>query len=1023
LSDSSFTSSRIDFSIIRHQCNARPSAHRYEKRYETRSRFAFDVSRFTLHNGLWFLVSSFPSPMLSFHFFGSPRLERDGKPLALDTRKAFALAAYLALTQTAHQRDELAAFLYPDADAARARAALRRTLSTLKSALGDGAFEIDRESIALGSDANLQIDVLEFRRLAQSRDAADWTRAAQLYEGDFFAGFTLRDSPAFDEWQFFETESLRKQFASVLEQLVAHESARGAYKRAIEYARRWLALDALHEPAHRALMLLYARDGQRAAALRQYYECVRQLDVELGVAPLPETTELFHALQENKIPNAEHRIERTALARQIEIQEKSEPTISFSEFRTLLAEFPLVGRARELERLQDGYAKISNSGRLMIVQGEAGIGKTRLVQEFIAQAQARGAHIMVARCYAEQHLLAYAPFVEALRAALSENESATRAAALPAVVQTDAARLLPELAPDAVRAPEAPGSQARFFDAITALVFALTRNRVPGILFMDDAQWLDDASLELLAFLVRRLRRVPLCLLLAWRGEEIADDHPLRRLYADARRAQYAEWIELTRLERGPVQELIDSAAARGVPINAALAERLYQESEGQPFFLVEYLKLLEREGALPENENLPVSVRELLHTRLAPLHDAARQLLDAASVIGHSFDFGILRTASGRSEEETIAGVEELVAHGLLVETSPRGEPQYDFTHEKIRELVYQETSLARRRLLHRRTADTLAQRARTTAALDASAGQIAQHYRAGGVDTLAAEFYKRAGDYALALFANRDAVEYYTAALALGLPDAAILHQGIGDAQTLLGKYEDALRAYETAAAFGATTADARIARVYLRRGEWARAIHALQTALTHGDDAATEARLYADLSLAEHRAGDGANALRHAQRALKLAQRGVGKGAHVSYAQGLAQAQAHNILGILARTRGEWDRAREQLNASCAIAEKINATGAHAAALNNLALVYHATGEDAIALELAQRALALVTREGDRHRQAALHNHLADLYHALGRTEDSMRELKQAVAIYAEIGGEAGAWQPEIWKLEEW
>src|SRR5581483_11346835 len=192
------------------------------------------------------------------------------------------------------------------------------------------------------------------------------------------------------------------------------------------------------------------------------------------------------------------------------------------------------------------------------------------------------------------------------------------------------------------------------------------------------------------------------------------------------------------------------------------------------------------------------------------------------------------------------------------------------------------------------------------------------------------------------------------------------------------------------------GATTADARIARVYLRRGEWARAIHALQTALTHGDDAATEARLYADLSLAEHRAGDGANALRHAQRALKLAQRGVGKGAHVSYAQGLAQAQAHNILGILARTRGEWDRAREQLNA---------------------------TGEDAIALELAQRALALVTREGDRHRQAALHNHLADLYHALGRTEDSMRELKQAVAIYAEIGGEAGAWQPEIWKLEEW
>jgi DNA-binding SARP family transcriptional activator len=954
--------------------------------------------------------------MLAFHFLGSPRLERDAKPLALDTRKAFALAAYLALTQTAHQRDELAAFFYPDADATRARAALRRTLSTLKSALGDAAFEIHRESIALVPAANLQIDVLEFRRLAQSRDAADWARAAQLYEGDFFAGFTLRDSPAFDEWQFFETESLRKQFASVLEKLVAHATERGASKRAIEYARRWLALDALHEPAHRALMLLYARDGQRAAALRQYHECVRQLEAELGVAPLPETTELFHAIEENKLPTLHAQQITNELAKPSPNHRTSEPT-------NQLAEFPLVGRARELERLQDGYAKIANSGRLMIVQGEAGIGKTRLVQEFIAQVRARGAHIMVARCYAEQRLLAYAPFVEALRAALSENDNATRAAALPAAVRTDAARLLPALAPDAGRTLEVPGSQARFFDAVTALVFALTRNQVPGVLCIDDAQWLDDASLELLAFFIRRLRHTPLCLLLAWRGEEIPNDHSLRRLYADALREQYALLVELTHLPRASAEALIAAASARGVPINAALAERLYQESEGQPFFLVEYLKLLEREGALPENENLPVSVRELLHSRLAPLHDAARQLLGAAAVIGRSCDFDMLRAASGRSEEETIAGMEELVAHGLLVETAPCGEPQYDFTHEKIRELVYQETSLARRRLLHRRVADALTQRARSASALDASAGQIAQHYRAGGADTLAAEFYKRAGDYALALFAHRDAVEYYTAALALGLPDPAILHQGIGDAQTLLGAYDAALHSYETAAAFGATTADAKIARVYLRRGEWARAIHALQTALTHVDDAATEARLYADLSLAEQRAGDGANALSHAQRALKLARRGVGKGANISYAQGLAQAQAHNILGILARTRGAWNIAREQLDASRALAEKINATSAHAAALNNLALVYHATGDDAAALELAQRALALVTREGDRHRQAALHNHLADLYHALGRTEDSMQELKQAVAIYAEIGGEAGAWQPEIWKLEEW
>ena len=628
----------------------------------------------------------------------------------------------------------------------------------------------------------------------------------------------------------------------------------------------------------------------------------------------------------------------------------------------------------------------------------------------------------MARCYAEQRALAYAPVVQALRAVLSEKENAARAAQLPIAVLHDAARLLPELAPEFSFALDAPGSQARFLDAVAEMIAALLRGRAPGIFFVDDAQWLDDASVELLAFVVRRLRHTPLCLVLAWRVQEIAPDHPLRRLYADAAREQYAQAIELNRLSRTSAQKLIDAVAARGVAINAELAERLYQESEGQPFVLVEYLKLLERDGYLPERENLPASVRELLHSRLARAHDAARQLLGAASVIGRSFDFEMLRAVSGRSQDETLAGIEELIAHGLIVETSPRGEPQYDFTHEKLRELVYQETLLARRRLLHRRAADALHANARTPAALDALAGQIAQHYRAGGAENLAAEFYKRAGDHARALFANRDAVEYYSAALALGFPDAALLHQAIGDAQTLLGAYDAALRAYETAVAFGAQNADAKIARVYLRQGEWARAIHAFEMALENISDASTQAQLYADLSLAKHYSGDDAGALKNAQRALKLTRRSKSKRA-TDYAQGLAQAQAHNILGILARTRGDWSVAREHLQTGAQLAESINAFGAQAAALNNLASVHHALGENVQALELVQRALQIVTRQGDRHRQAALHNHLADLYHALGRADDSMRELKQAVAIYADIGGTVGAWQPEIWKLEEW
>lgn len=966
--------------------------------------------------------------MLSFHFLGAPRLEKNGNPLNLDTRKAVALAAYLALTSRAHERDELAAFFYPDADTARARAALRRTLSTLKTALGDKTLDVERETIGLDTKT-VSIDVFEFRALVQQNTFQSLTRAAQLYQGDFLEGFTLRDSPAFDEWQFFETESLRKQFSTALEQLVALQTERGSVKPAIESARRWLALDPLHEPAHRALMLLYARDGQRAAALRQYQECVRQLDQELGVAPLPETTELYHAIQENRL-----HVESLSIP---QAERAPEPP-------SRRVDYPLVGRKGEFELLYREYNSIHAQGRLLILQGEAGIGKTRLAQEFLAQLERDGAAILSARAYVEQRALAYAPFVQTLRAAVREPHNAARLATLAPHVLADAARLVPELA--AASASDAPptddmsalplgavGAQARFFDAVVQVILRLThkdeaqQGTAAGVLFVDDAQWLDEASLDLLAFLVRRLKNAPLCILLTWRGEEIARDHALRRLYADALREEQAHLVALTRLAQNDVQALVDVATERGAPISATLAAQLYRESEGQPFFLVEALKLIEQEGGLPADNTLSAGVRELLHSRLAPTGETARQVLGAAAVIGRSFDFELVEAVSGRSDQETVEGLEELAAQGLIVESTRAGTPRYDFTHEKLRALVYEETSLARRRLLHRRAAEALLRdsRANSEAFAAEMAAHIAHHLRAGGEDARAAEYYKRAGDYARSVFANRDAVEHYSAALALGDSDAAALHTGIGDAQTLLGDYHAALASYETSAAFGAATANANMARVYLRRGEWERAARHLEDALETTQDPSAQAQLYVDLALARHQSHNDKDAFKHAKRALTLAKRAGGQGAagDPALAQKHALAQAHNILGILARTTGEWETARKHLEASRALAEKMNDVGAHAAALNNLALVAHATNEDERALEFARRALELVTRSGDRHRQAALHNHLADLYHALGRETDSMEELKRAVAIYAEIGGPVGAWQPEIWKLEEW
>ncbi len=241
---------------------------------------------------------------------GAPVLERDGEPIRLDTRKNVALVAYLAVTGETHTREALATLLWPEVEPSRARAGLRRNLSVLRKALGEEWLVVDREGVGTDPGSDIWLDVVQFRALLGAwrghghpetevcpRCLVSLAEAVGLYRGDFLSGFSLRDSAVFDEWQFFQTESLRQELASGLERLVRGYSALGEYETAIPYARRWLALDPLHESVHRQLMQLYAWSGQRSAALRQFGECVRILEEELGVAPAEETIQLHRAIK------------------------------------------------------------------------------------------------------------------------------------------------------------------------------------------------------------------------------------------------------------------------------------------------------------------------------------------------------------------------------------------------------------------------------------------------------------------------------------------------------------------------------------------------------------------------------------------------------------------------------------------------------------------------------------------------------------------------------------------------------
>jgi predicted ATPase/DNA-binding SARP family transcriptional activator len=968
---------------------------------------------------------------------GTPRIEHNGVPVEVDTRKAIALAAYLAVTKQSHTRDALAGLLWPEYNQSRARAALRRTLSSLGKARAEGWLRADRESVDL--DDTIWVDVTRFHDLLagckehghpESEVCPDCllplTEAVALYRDDFMAGFGLRDSVAFDDWQFFQSESLRKELAGALERLARGRGALGEWEAAIAHVRRWLAMDTLHEPAHRMLMALYAWSDQRAAALRQYRECVRVLDQELGVTPLEETTLLYRAIQENDLPPrpalSEHRpsVRREASTR---------PLVETSRNVPRSPDNPLVGRNLEWEALHGSYRSIEEAGHVVVVEGEAGIGKTRLAEEFVANVRASGATAVIARCYAGEKNLAYGPFVEGLSAALG-GEATDRLKGLPASSVQEAARLLPDLAnlsPDSPPAPplDTPGARSRFFKEVVRVLLEVLDGPPPGVLFFDDLHWADDASLSLLTYLVRRLDDKPIYVLLTWRAEEVHEVRRLRELLAEARRSRRATTLTLERLGPAAVEELVGHAVGHTVPGEGMLGTRLSDETEGLPLFLTEYLTAVEK-GELDVGDEawtLPGGVQDLLRTRLLTVGEAAGQVLAAAAVVGRSFDFDTVRAASGRGEEETLTALEELTSRGLIREVgSPvGGAPAYDFDHDKLRTLVYEETSLARKRLLHRRAAVALAGQARGRET-DALAGQIARHYRLAGQDDEAARYHRLAGDYARSLHANSDALTHYEEALALGHPDASALHEAIGDLRTRAGEYGVALASYEAAASSAGqddlSVLEHKIGNVHARRGERDLARSHYQSALEAlgepgGETAGCLARLYTDWSLLSHGQDEHDEATDFARRALELAE-GTGDTRSL--------AQAHNMLGILAGKFGDQEAALSHLQESLHLAEALGDSDVKVAALNNLALAREHGGESGEALRLAETALALCVASGDRHREAALHNNLADLLHAAGREQESMAHLKRAVELFVEIG-ERDELQPEIWKLVEW
>ena len=557
--------------------------------------------------------------MLRLRLVGEIAAEADGEHRPLPPGRPRGLLAWLALRPGPQPRTAVASVFWPDVRDDSARASLRSALWTLRRALGDDTIVATRDRVGLAHDT--WVDVLEAERL---RAAGRLDEALELCDGPFLPGLE-------DEWALEAREEQRERLVSLLEELAAAAERNGELREAVALTRRQAALEPLSEEIHRALMRRLDASGDRGSALAEYTELRTRLVTRLRTGPSQETQQLADALREG-----------VAAA-----------TPTAFPVRLLRADrAAFVGREAELARIESAWQRVVRGGgaaQVVLLAGEAGIGKSRITARFAAEASASGATVLYGACE-EQSLVPYAPFSEAVGGKAPERE---------------------EIESHLTAAAEAG----------------------PLLLVLDDLHLADRNTLALLARVARGAAGERLMVLGAYRDAD-AVGTPLLGAIADLRRDCDVERIPVEGLSVIEVEALLEGTAD---------ARRIHDRTDGNPFFVRELARhLAERHGA----GGVPESVSDVVLARVARLSPGGGDALRRASVLGESFDLAVLERFDG--QDRVLDALDEAAAAGLL-EDGAGG--RYRFAHALTRDAVYGGIGASRRADLHRRAATALEQ------------------------------------------------------------------------------------------------------------------------------------------------------------------------------------------------------------------------------------------------------------------------------------------------------------------------
>ncbi len=663
---------------------------------------------------------------------GGCRVVLDGTAIVrpLSARQQQLLACLVLAGEPAISRALVAGRLWPDSTDTQALTNLRREWHHLRDTWPeiDGALDAGARVFTWRGPAPVS-DVALFTEAADRGLKGDRERletAATLYRGDL-----LPDCR--DEWLDADRERLRQLAVRVLTTLVAEVEATRSLGDAIARAQQLLRLDPLNEPAWCALMRSHARRGERATALHLYQQCAAILKRELAVSPGAVTRATYR-----EILDLDEDIPAPAVA------------------PTRPAVFPLVGRKAEWSALlESSPAATGAPARLVVVEGEAGIGKSRLVEELVARRRAQDRRVAVTRCYAAEGRLAYAP----IAAWLQSDAVAPALTSLDTLWAVEIARLRPEVltARADVAAPDAqlePWQRTRFFEAL-AHAF---QHAAPLLLVVDDLQWADADTLEWLHYFLRADTTSGCTVVATLRSEEAPDNQSVGALMTALDQLSRLTKIALGRLDEADTVRLAEEVA--GHPLREAARSGLFGQTEGHPLFVVEHGRMSQTDGAPDRSPR----VQAIVAARLAHLPPGAREVAEVASAIGRDFSFDVLADVSDLEEGAVVRALDELWCRNIVrVQDGER----WDFSHDRIREVAYSEIGPARRRLLHRRIARALE---RIHAAdRDPVSAAIAAHLERGGQPAAAIPFLERAADLAARQSATEEAIRCLTHALTL--------------------------------------------------------------------------------------------------------------------------------------------------------------------------------------------------------------------------------------------------------------